>query len=96
MALYLDPVRRDSGALRVIPGSHQWGDGFADGLHTAIHQKPPEATFGVAPEDVPAVALESQPGDVVVMHQTCKHASFGGNSASTNPYSDLTSQCYLY
>ena len=32
------------------------------------------------PEDVPAVALESNPGDVVCMHQMCKHASFGGTS----------------
>ena len=31
IALYLDPVTRDSGCLRVIPGSHIRGDGYAEG-----------------------------------------------------------------
>ena len=29
IAFYLDPLTRDSGALRVIPGSHRDGDGYA-------------------------------------------------------------------
>ena len=31
-AFYLDPVDRDTGCLRVIPGSHHRGDDYAEGL----------------------------------------------------------------
>ena len=30
--IYLDPLRKDSGALRVIPGTHRRGDSFAEGV----------------------------------------------------------------
>jgi hypothetical protein len=33
---YLDPLTAESGALRVIPGSHKLGDAFANGLVRAI------------------------------------------------------------
>ena len=32
MAFYLDPVSADTGCLRVIPGSHKYGDVFSDSL----------------------------------------------------------------
>ena len=32
MAFYLDPVTRDTGCLRVVPGSHRFGDAFAEAL----------------------------------------------------------------
>ena len=35
MAFYLDPVTRDTGCLRVIPGSHRVGDAFAEALQGA-------------------------------------------------------------
>ena len=35
IAFYLDAVKRDSGCLRVIPGSHHFGDAFAEELHRA-------------------------------------------------------------
>ena len=34
--------------------------------------------WGVAGSEVPAIALESQPGDVVVFNHHLKHSSFGG------------------
>jgi hypothetical protein len=77
LALYLDPVKRDTGCLRVIPGSHteaglqMWNDQTiraAEG-HWGIHQR-----------DLPAYPLESEPGDVLLFNHRTLHASFGGNT----------------
>jgi hypothetical protein len=76
IALYLDPLTRDTGALRVIPGSHLFGDRFADQVHRQLGRS--EEYWNVAGRDIPAWALESQPGDVVAFNQNLKHASFGG------------------
>lgn len=78
MALYLDPVGRDSGALRVIPGSHRHGDAFAEAVDAAVRD--PEGQWGVGGDDVPAVSLDSQPGDVVVFNQLTKHSAWGGSN----------------
>ena len=77
IAIYLDPLTRDTGALRVIPGSHKPGDKFAEGLSKDIGQS--ESKWGVHGRDVPAMALETQPGDVLVFNHNCKHAAFGGS-----------------
>jgi ectoine hydroxylase-related dioxygenase (phytanoyl-CoA dioxygenase family) len=80
VAFYLDPVRRGSGCLRVIPGSHR------EPFHSALkplHQHradPPAYPFGVTGEQVPAYPLESDPGDVVLFNQALWHASFGGGN----------------
>ena len=78
LAIYLDPVDADNGALRVIPGSHRCGERFAEEVHREIDQE----TFwgGLPPNEVPAVALSSEPGDVVLFIQILKHAAFGGGS----------------
>ena len=76
IALYLDPLTRDTGALRVIPGSHLFGDRFADQVHRQIGRS--EQFWECAGSDVPALALETQPGDVVAFNQNLKHASYGG------------------
>jgi hypothetical protein len=77
MAFYLDPVTRATGALRVIPGSHRQGEPFAEQLEREIRQC--ETLWGVPGPQVPAIALESNPGDVVVFNHALKHASFGGS-----------------
>lgn len=80
IAFYLDPVRQDSGCLRVIPGSHR------EPFHSALRplsqhrEYPPVFPFGVTGEQIPAYPLESDPGDVVLFHQALWHASFGGGS----------------
>jgi hypothetical protein len=78
IAFYLDPLTRDTGALRVIPGSHRVGDGYAEQIQREIGKS--ADLWGVAGRDVPAVALETQPGDVVVFNHTTKHAAFGGGA----------------
>lgn len=75
-AFYLDPLTRDTGCLRVIPGSHRRDDGYAGDLRENSRES--EAIWGVAGADVPAIALETNPGDVLVFNHNTKHAAFGG------------------
>ena len=74
---YLDPVGRESGCLRVIPGS-QHPDHFVRRL--GIDPNASEKQFGMPPSEFPgSVALESEPGDVVIFNHDLYHASFGGS-----------------
>ncbi|MBM3265691.1 MAG: phytanoyl-CoA dioxygenase family protein, partial [candidate division Zixibacteria bacterium] len=76
IAFYLDPLTRDTGALRVIPGSHRYGDYYAEALQEGV--RTPVQTWGVTGAEIPAVALETQPGDVVLFNQNTKHSAWGG------------------
>jgi hypothetical protein len=78
LALYLDPVTAATGALRVIPGSHRYGDRFAEDLQNTLRQS--AEALGLLGDQVPAIALESTPGDVVVFNQALKHSSWGGSN----------------
>ncbi len=83
MAFYLDPVGRESGCLRVIPGSHKVGDKFADGVNEVVPlpwSNQTEALWDISGSEVPAVALETQPGDLLLFNHLTKHASFGGGT----------------
>lgn len=77
IAFYLDPVTRDTGAVRVIPGSHRCGDAFADGLEADIRKS--NDMWGIPGHEVPAAVLETEPGDIVVFWHNTKHAAFGGS-----------------
>lgn len=79
MAIYLDPLTRDTGCLRVIPGSHHPGDWFSDTLQSELRKS--DDLYGVAGKDVPAIALETTPGDLLLFNHNTKHAAFGGGSA---------------
>ena len=73
--LYLDEVGRDTGCLRVIPGSHKMP------FHQDLAQQeldPAAAPFAQAPPDLPCTALESSPGDVILFNHCIWHAAFGG------------------
>lgn len=78
MAFYLDPVGRDTGCLRVIPGSHRIGDKFSDALQAEIFQS--QENWNLPDRDVPCVALETRPGDVVLFNHNLKHSAFGGSA----------------
>jgi hypothetical protein len=83
MAFYLDPVGRESGCLRVIPGSHVVGDRYSDGLQEGAASARADQSgeiWGVHGRDVPAVALETRPGDLIMFNHRTKHASFGGGT----------------
>ena len=76
IAFYLDPVDRDSGALRVIPGSHRLdGDRFAREMEE--HALQCADAWGAEGPDVPAFSLDSRPGDVVVIDQRFAERDIG-------------------
>ena len=77
IAFYLDPLTRDSGSLRVIPGSHRLGDPYADQLEREISKS--DSIWGVPGSQVPAQALETQAGDVLVFNHDIKHSAWGGS-----------------
>ena len=80
IAFYLDPVGRDTGCLRVIPGSCHWGDRFTAALHEVVPvtaESQPER-WGVHGSEVPAYAIESEPGDMLLFDHKTKHSSWGG------------------
>lgn len=72
IAFYLDDLTRETGALRVIPGSHILDDVYASRVTQLV------GTGGADGSLLPATAVETKPGDVVVFNHNCKHASFGG------------------
>ncbi|MCZ7645342.1 MAG: phytanoyl-CoA dioxygenase family protein [Planctomycetota bacterium] len=77
LAFYLDPVRRESGCLRVLPGSHRLS---ADPSWAARQAAQARELWGLDPREVPCVALESDPGDVLAFDHNLMHASFGGSA----------------
>lgn len=75
-AFYLDKVTRETGALRVIPGSHRLEMRDWPALKAANSQE----LWGIPQNEVPSLALESTPGDVVVFNHNLMHSAFGGST----------------
>ena len=75
--LYLDPLTREEGAIRVIPGSHR--PPLFDTLlpfqeeHTRDHPR----FFGLQGQDVPGCAVETAPGDLVILNPWIFHSVYG-------------------
>jgi hypothetical protein len=79
LSLYLDPLRGDSGAIRVIPGTNFHTTPFARQLRQKLSTPTTiEDNFGVAPHDVPSWTVTSEPGDAVLWNYKLIHASFNG------------------
>ena len=70
-AMYLDPLTRETGALRFVPGSHR--QGWQGNLDT-------RALWGISTEEVPCVVPDNQPGDVIVFNQMTLHNALGGGN----------------
>ena len=78
ITMYLDPLTRDTGGLRVIPGSHRqpfYDDLTASRTHGHPHM---DDKFGVSESQVPSTPLDSQPGDLIFLNMILWHAAFGG------------------
>jgi hypothetical protein len=76
IALYLDPAGHATGALRVIPGSHRL-EATSWAARRAGHARD---LWGIDGCDVPAMSLDSHPGDVVVFDHNLMHAAYGGST----------------
>ena len=70
-AAYLEPLRAETGALRVLPGSHR-GD-FAEALRTL-------GAAGAPAQALPAHVVVTEPGDVIAFDEHLFHASAGGGA----------------
>lgn len=70
-AFYLDAVDANSGALRVVPGSHR------NPLHDDLHLARKEERLPIT--EVPAHVCISNPADVVAFDLRLWHASWGGS-----------------
>jgi len=80
LSFYLDPLRATSGAIRVIPGSQHFKETFATSLRNGFREPGQIAdVFGVAARDIPSVALETDPGDLVVWDFRTIHGSYNGD-----------------
>ena len=75
---YLEALTKDTGALRLIPGSHL--PTSPDNLQVLRDSNYDEdfKPFGVRPWEIPCLPLDSKPGDLVVFTEDVLHASFGG------------------
>ena len=71
-AYYLDAVDADTGALRVIPGSHR------DPLHADIQHRIKDLDLPI--RDLPCHVCQSEPGDLVAFDVRLWHASCGGTT----------------
>lgn len=71
VAMYLDPLTKATGALRLVPGSHLFG--YEGNLDT-------QALWGLTDEDVHCVAPDNEPGDVLAFHPNTLHNSLGGGT----------------
>lgn len=88
--LYIEPTTKETGALRIIPGSHcspyheslePLMNRHVESIDTAsadkgnrVHLLP----FGVEGPDIPCYAFESNPGDIIFFHQNIFHSVYGG------------------
>lgn len=91
IAFYLDDLTRDTGCLRIIPGSHHPNHFVrAEGidLNNSVE------LFGIEPRDFPgSLALETTPGDLVIFNHDLYHASFGGDQRRRMFTMNLTRPC---
>ena len=81
--IYLDPLTKETGALRVLPGSHRptfhLGLAPLEQIHHEKGDQDPFATpYGVPGTEIPFHSFESNPGDVVFFNQSLFHAVFNG------------------
>jgi hypothetical protein len=74
---YLEPLTADTGALRVLPGSHRLDERvLSQVLHGPAFRS--EDSWRRAIRQVPCHVIETVPGDVIVFDEHLWHASFGG------------------
>jgi len=83
----LEKVTAETGALRIVPGSHK-GPFYEPGHLSAdrmadfeqdryLFTGGPAPDVDADPERFPVVTIETDPGDVVIFHPTCLHQGWG-------------------
>ncbi|TFG59101.1 MAG: hypothetical protein E4H32_10650 [Nitrospirales bacterium] len=79
LSFYLDDLSGNSGAIRIIPGTHLHKQTFARTLLRDF-KDPAKVTelFGVAGRDIPSITVESTPGDLIIWNFRTIHGSYNG------------------
>lgn len=75
LMIYLEPVTRETGCMRVLPGSHRLPLHQDLGPQEDLRDEKP---FGLEGREVPSVPLETDPGDVAMFDHCLWHGMFGG------------------
>jgi hypothetical protein len=92
VAFYLDPLTRDTGCLRVLPGS-QDPDHYV--RKHGINMNKSKELFGFEPRDFPGnVALETTPGDLLVFNHDTYHSAWGGSNRRRMFTMNCTRHCH--
>jgi hypothetical protein len=76
IAFYLDVLDGPTGALRVIPGSHKVEDQFGKDI---VKAGKCEEVWGIHGSEVPSIALDIVPGDMLIFNHNTYHSSWGGD-----------------
>ena len=78
IAFYLESTTRDTGAVRLIPGSNN--PEFRRHLQVLNEQDkdPSIQPLGVSGPDLPCYVAETEPGDLVIFPESTWHGAFGG------------------
>jgi ectoine hydroxylase-related dioxygenase (phytanoyl-CoA dioxygenase family) len=80
--VYLDPVEEATGAPRVLPLSHHDPSLYQGALQPYLgFEGGIEERTGIRGEELPGIALSSQPGDVIAWDFALMHASYGSTAA---------------
>ena len=82
--MYLEPVEKGTGCLRVIPGSHHRS--FSRDLRPLDDQYSDSSRmpFGVPGRDTPGYPMETQPADLLIFDTRAYHGAFGGRPGRSN------------
>lgn len=76
--LYLDQLRRESGSLRVVPGTNSLTSSFATTLRGQLWEvQGAREQFGLDGTEIPSWPIEVDPGDVIFGDYLTLHAAFG-------------------
>ncbi len=80
VAFYLDHLTAENGALRVMPGSHHFGDRYARLVDELLPSWGERISKGDHGRAQPSFAIANDPGDLILFDHRLKHASFGGGA----------------
>ena len=94
LAFYLEAIDEKTGCFRVIPGSHQFGDQFANQLQKMLGENDSlKDVLGLDDIDVPCQVLPTKPGDLLVFDFRLKHATcFEGEVKERRSFTICASQ----